>query len=70
LSGSLLSHPANNFICLGDVSLGRLSTGGSSASVCVSLLAIMGGLNECKQVRAVYAACDTDCGLQGGDTGH
>ena len=40
LSGSLLSHPANSFIDLGDMSLGRLSTGDSSSSVFVSLLAL------------------------------
>jgi len=34
LSGSLLSHLANSFIDLVDVSLGKLSTGDSSCSVC------------------------------------
>jgi len=40
---SLLSHPASSFIDLGDVSLGRLSTGGSGSGVFLSLLALSRG---------------------------
>ena len=43
VSGSLLSHPANSFIDLGDMSSGRLCTGDSSSSVFVSLLALSRG---------------------------